>query len=102
MSIHETRDPFFSRLFRAKSTSFCYLVWLGRFVPEKGVDLVIEVEKDRHPFSIKKAEKLVSSISCILQMNMLLSPLPTKEHRTHESLIIVPCPQTGSGHGGQK
>jgi glycosyltransferase involved in cell wall biosynthesis len=45
ISIHETRDPFFSRLFRAKSTSFCYLVWLGRFVPEKGVDLVIEVEK---------------------------------------------------------
>ncbi len=35
----------FSRLSPAKSPSFCYLVWPGRFVPEKGVDLVIEVEK---------------------------------------------------------
>lgn len=88
ISIHETRDTFFSRLFRAKSTSCCYLVWLGRFVPEKGVDLVIEVEKDRHPFSIIQAENRCLSISCILQMDMLLSPLLTKEHRTHESLII--------------
>ncbi len=43
--LYTKQEMTFFSTFSCKESSFCYLVWLGRFVPEKGVDLVIEVEK---------------------------------------------------------
>ncbi len=86
LHIHETGGNIFLDFLLWASSSFCCLVWLGRFVSEKGMHLVIEAEKS---MLFKNAScKQMPGISCILQMTMLLSTQPMKEHRTYESLII--------------